>query len=144
MHPWPVTLPVDSPASKRVSGMFRPTPALVLAVALASATSVHAQARGATPPAQPYTGPVWSLPQSPQASLVFAANGGILGEIGKQARTSIELPAMPSYLPKAFIAVEDQRFYKHDRVDYVGVLGAGIGAITGDGLRGASTITQQL
>ncbi|HEY1952257.1 MAG TPA: PBP1A family penicillin-binding protein, partial [Gemmatimonadaceae bacterium] len=49
----------------------------------------------------------------------------------------------PSYLPHAFVAVEDHRFYQHDGVDVVGIAGALKDNIFGE-RRGASTITQQL
>jgi penicillin-binding protein 2D len=86
----------------------------------------------------------WQIVNLPQSSLVFARDGSLLGEIGRQLRTSIPLRLMPSYLPHAFIAVEDQRFYQHDGVDLIGVAAAIKGKLLGEKLRGASTITQQL
>jgi penicillin-binding protein 1A len=50
----------------------------------------------------------------PQASLVFARDGSLIGEIGKEIRTSVPIKSLPSYLPHAFVAVEDHRFYQHD------------------------------
>jgi penicillin-binding protein 1A len=58
-------------------------------------------------------------------------------------RTSVFIRTLPTYVGKAFVAVEDQRFYQHDGVDLVGVAGALKDDILG-GSRGASTITQQL
>jgi penicillin-binding protein 1A len=126
-------------------------PALV-AVTL-GATSLHAQRRGTTTrsPAKPVirtsapqsTGEPWELIQPPQSSLVLARDGSLIGEIGKELRTSVALRTLPRYLPQAFVAVEDQRFYQHDGVDVVGVMGALKDAVLGDP-RGASTITQQL
>ncbi|MBW7934707.1 MAG: PBP1A family penicillin-binding protein, partial [Gemmatimonadaceae bacterium] len=58
-------------------------------------------------------------------------------------RTSVSIRTLPRYLPQAFIAVEDQRFYQHDGVDLVGIAGAVKDNLLG-GSRGASTITQQL
>jgi penicillin-binding protein 1A len=85
----------------------------------------------------------WRLVQPPQSSLVYAADGSLIGEIGKEWRTSVSIRTLPKYVPQAFVAVEDQRFYQHDGVDVVGVLGALKDAVQGDP-RGASTITQQL
>ena len=85
----------------------------------------------------------WRLVQPPQSSLVYAADGSLIGEIGKEWRTSVSIRTLPRYVPRAFVAVEDQRFYQHDGVDVVGVLGAIKDAVQGDP-RGASTITQQL
>ena len=97
----------------------------------------------ALPLAAQSTGPTWSIYTPPQSSLVYSRDGSLLGEIGAQWRTSVPLAALPLYVPQAFIAVEDQRFYTHDGVDLVGIAGALKDAATGHP-RGASTITQQL
>jgi penicillin-binding protein 1A len=74
---------------------------------------------------------------------VLARDGSLIGEVGTQIRTSVPLSSLPKYVPQAFIAVEDQRFYQHDGVDIVGIAGAIKDNILGD-RRGASTITQLL
>ncbi|MCP1101448.1 penicillin-binding protein 1A [Aequitasia blattaphilus] len=52
---------------------------------------------------------------------------------------------IPEDLQHAFVAIEDERFYKHNGVDLQGVVRAGIKGITsGSFSEGASTITQQL
>ena len=89
------------------------------------------------------TGDAWRIVAMPQASLVLAADGSLVGEIGRARRVLVPLRAMPKYLPQAFVAVEDQRFYQHDGVDLVGLAGAIKDAVRGEA-RGASTITQQL
>ncbi len=78
-----------------------------------------------------------------QSSLVFARDGSLIGEIGKEWRRNISIRTLPAYVPNAFIAIEDQRFYQHDGVDVIGIAGAIRDAVRGN-LRGASTITQQL
>ncbi|MFL5470228.1 MAG: transglycosylase domain-containing protein [Gemmatimonadaceae bacterium] len=85
----------------------------------------------------------WTILAMPQASLVFARDGSLIGEIGKEIRTSVSIKSLPKYLPQAFVAVEDHRFYQHDGVDVVGIAGALKDNIFGE-RRGASTITQQL
>src|SRR3982751_2458995 len=85
----------------------------------------------------------WTIVAMPQASLVLARDGSLIGEIGKEIRTSVSIKTLPSYLPHAFVAVEDHRFYQHDGVDVVGIAGALKDNIFGE-RRGASTITQQL
>jgi penicillin-binding protein 1A len=85
----------------------------------------------------------WAIVAMPQASLVLARDGSLIGEIGREIRTSISIKSLPSYLPHAFVAVEDHRFYQHDGVDVVGIAGALKDNIFGE-RRGASTITQQL
>ncbi|MFL5583953.1 MAG: transglycosylase domain-containing protein [Gemmatimonadaceae bacterium] len=85
----------------------------------------------------------WTILAMPQASLVFARDGSLIGEIGREIRTSVSIKSLPKYLPQAFVAVEDHRFYQHDGVDVVGIAGAVKDNIFGE-RRGASTITQQL
>ncbi len=103
---------------------------LTLAVAAAGAQDA--------PRAEP-----WRLITPPQSSLVYARDGSLIGEVGREWRTNVPLSSLPAYLPQAFIAVEDQRFYRHDGVDLLGVASAIKDNLLGD-RRGASTITQQL
>ena len=85
----------------------------------------------------------WRLIQPPQSSLVVARDGSLIGEIGKEWRTSVSIKSLPKYIPQAFVAIEDHRFYEHSGVDVIGIAGALKDAVTGSP-RGASTITQQL
>jgi penicillin-binding protein 1A len=76
--------------------------------------------------------------------VIFARDAStVIGEVGRELRTSVALRTLPRYLPAAFVAVEDKRFYQHNGVDVVGIAGALRDAIGGEA-RGASTITQQL
>jgi 1A family penicillin-binding protein len=85
----------------------------------------------------------WTIVPMAQASPVLARDGSLIGEIGKEIRTSVSIKTLPKYLGQAFVAVEDHRFYQHDGVDVVGIAGALKDNIFGE-RRGASTITQQL
>ena len=85
----------------------------------------------------------WTIVPVAQASLVLGRDGSLIGEIGKEIRTSVSIRTLPKYLPQAFVAVEDHRFYQHDGVDVVAIAGALKDNIFGE-RRGASTITQQL
>lgn len=85
----------------------------------------------------------WRIVPQPQSSQIFARDGSLIGEVGAQIRTNVTLRSLPRYVPQAFIAVEDHRFYQHDGVDMVGIAGAIKDNILGD-RRGASTITQLL
>lgn len=52
---------------------------------------------------------------------------------------------IPKYMADAFVAIEDERFYKHKGIDLQGIIRAGVVGITsGSFSEGASTITQQL
>jgi penicillin-binding protein 1A len=96
----------------------------------------------ASPPAN--SGPPWTIVDPPQSTLVYGSDGSLIGEIGRQLRTSVPIASLPAYVPQAFIAIEDHRFYQHNGVDVVGVLGAIKDRVIGRRARGASTITQQL
>jgi 1A family penicillin-binding protein len=85
----------------------------------------------------------WQIILPTQASVILARDGSFLGEVGKEARFSVPLRTLPKYVPQAFVAVEDQRFYEHDGVDLKGVAAAIKDNLLGE-RRGASTITQQL
>jgi 1A family penicillin-binding protein len=114
--------------------------AITLLAALAAITAGELQSQAA--PQQPAV-EAWQLITPPQSSQVYARDGSLIGEIGREWRTIVSLKTLPAYLPNAFIAVEDQRFYAHNGIDVVGIAGAIKDNILGD-RRGASTITQQL
>ena len=107
--------------------------AIVALVASGLATPLRAQSAAEA----------WQIVPQPQSSLVLARDGQLIGELGTQFRLSVPIRTLPTYVGAAFIAVEDQRFYKHDGVDVVGMAAAFKDALRGHA-RGASTITQQL
>ena len=123
---------------------------LLTSAAPLSAQAVAAQAPAVQPSAAPArgTGQPWQIVPQPQSSLVYARDGSLIGEMGRESRTSVPIRTLPKYVGQAFVAVEDQRFYQHDGVDLIGVAGAIKGklldGITGGHRGGASTITQQL
>jgi len=86
----------------------------------------------------------WRIVAQPQSSEILARDGSLIGEVGRELRTSVSIRSLPRYVPQAFVAVEDQRFYQHDGVDMIGIAGAIKGKILGEQRGGASTITQQL
>lgn len=60
-------------------------------------------------------------------------------------RVAVSKDKIPEDLGNAFVAVEDERFYKHNGVDMHGIIRAGYKMLSsGDMSQGASTITQQL
>lgn len=62
----------------------------------------------------------------------------------EENRKTISISEMPEYLPKAYIAIEDKRFYSHSGVDVKRTAGAILGVLTGNSSYGGSSITQQL
>jgi penicillin-binding protein 1A len=80
-----------------------------------------------------------------QASLVLDAKGGVLGSFYRERRTLVPLRSLPRYVPMAFVAIEDQRFFQHEGVDPLRIVGAiRDNVIEGFGASGGSTITMQL
>jgi len=61
-----------------------------------------------------------------------------------EKRKTVSLSEMSPYLPKAYIAIEDKRFYSHNGVDIKRTAGAILGTETGNSSYGGSSITQQL
>ncbi len=105
--------------------------------------SGSARTANTTAPAT-FTGDPWRIVDMPQSTLVYGRDGSLIGEIGREIRTSVPLASLPPYVPLAFIAIEDRRFYQHNGVDVIGVIGALKDRFIGRRMRGASTITQQL
>jgi penicillin-binding protein 1A len=79
-------------------------------------------------------------------SAVFASDGTRLGFIqADQLRTPVGWNEIPTDLKNATVAIEDQRFYKHNGVDLTGIFRAAVKDVTnGAALQGGSTITMQL
>lgn len=76
---------------------------------------------------------------------VYSADGQLIGEFGEERRAVVKLAQVPKSLVDAIVAAEDERFYQHGGVDYVGVARAALSNFTSGGVRqGASTITMQV
>lgn len=82
------------------------------------------------------------------SSFVYDTDGNQIAKLVTSGsnRINVTLDKVPDYLQKAFIAIEDSRFYEHNGVDVIGIVRAGVSGVM-NGLNfssGASTITQQL
>jgi len=76
---------------------------------------------------------------------VYSAEGLLIGEFGEERRAVVKIDAVPKQMREAILAAEDERFYQHGGVDYVGVLRAALSNFMSGGARqGASTITMQV
>jgi penicillin-binding protein 1A len=76
---------------------------------------------------------------------IYTADGVLIGEFGEERRSFIPIADVPQQLKNAVIAAEDERFYEHPGIDYVGVLRAAWANLAAGGRRqGASTITMQV
>ncbi|HYW32686.1 MAG TPA: PBP1A family penicillin-binding protein [Gemmatimonas sp.] len=121
----------------------RQLPLVFAALVTVGGPQAHAGAQAAPVPTASQSNDAWRIITPPQATVVLARDGTMIGEMGRERRLSISLRTLPKYVGQAFIAVEDKRFYQHNGVDLVGIAGALKDAVQGD-LRGASTITQLL
>jgi len=91
--------------------------------------------------------PIQSLeiPKRPPSVLILGLNGATLATRGDMGGAEVPLREMPDYVPKAFVAIEDRRFYSHHGIDPWGILRAGVRDVLHRGAtQGGSTLTQQL
>lgn len=81
-----------------------------------------------------------------ETGLVYDSKGKLLKAYkGEKDSYYIEYKDIPEIVVKTFVAVEDQKFYKHQGVDYLAILRAVIAMVrNGEVTQGGSTITQQL
>jgi penicillin-binding protein 1A len=91
--------------------------------------------------------PIQSLeiPKRPPTIQIVGMDGSVLAQRGEMAGANIALKDLPPYLPKAFIAIEDRRFYSHFGIDPIGIFRAAVTNLLHRGVsQGGSTLTQQL
>ena len=99
-----------------------------------------------------FFGDTWNITEDDlvikmQNSITFDSEGNQLHELaGEENRKIIPLSEMGNYIPKAYVAIEDERFYKHSGIDLYRTAGAIFTYVThgGSSSFGGSTITQQL
>src|SRR6201991_2967229 len=85
------------------------------------------------------------IPKRPPTIEITGLDGSMLAQRGEMAGANVSLKELPPYLPKAFIAIEDRRFYSHHGVDPFGIARAAVANIMHRGVsQGGSTLTQQL
>jgi len=87
-----------------------------------------------------------TVPKRPPNIAILGSDGTLLANRGETGGREVVLNELPKYLPQAFIAIEDHRFYSHWGIDPVGIGRAIIKNIIriGGGIQGGSTLTQQL
>lgn len=98
----------------------------------------------------------WVTPQLPSVTSlheirlgvplkVYTRDGKLIGEFGAERREPLTYSQLPKPLVQAFLAAEDDQFFKHSGVDVAGLARAAvILATTGEKRQGGSTITMQL
>lgn len=82
-------------------------------------------------------------PRTVEASELYSADGKLLGRYFSENRQSVRYDSIAPNFFEALVSTEDERFYDHHGIDYVGLVAAFKDAARGHA-RGASTITQQL
>src|SRR5215210_2468760 len=86
-----------------------------------------------------------AVPKRPPNIAILASDGTLLANRGETGGRTVGLKELPPHLPKAFVAIEDRRFYDHFGIDVVGVSRALVRNLTHRGVaQGGSTLTQQL
>ena len=91
--------------------------------------------------------PIQSLeiPKRPPSVLILGDNGATLATRGDMGGAAVPIGELPDYVPNAFIAIEDRRFYTHRGVDPWGIARAFVAnALHRGTAQGGSTLTQQL
>jgi penicillin-binding protein 1A len=91
--------------------------------------------------------PIQSLevPRRPPTIQIVDVRGQPLATRGDMGGAAVPLRELPRYVPQAFVAIEDRRFYSHYGIDPFGILRAASANLMRRGVaQGGSTISQQL
>lgn len=76
---------------------------------------------------------------------VYTADGKLIAEFAEKRRVPVPYNQIPTQLINAVLATEDQRFFEHQGVDFLGLARAGLQLVlTGTKSQGGSTITMQV
>lgn len=83
--------------------------------------------------------------QPPVTTQILADDGTVIGEFYSQKRYLVPFDRIPMHVRQAFIAAEDDAFYRHSGIDATGILRALFNnMLHGGKVQGGSTITQQV
>jgi penicillin-binding protein 1A len=82
---------------------------------------------------------------APRDVTILDDHGRLVARRGLTQGATVNVESLPTYLPNAFIAIEDRRFRHHFGIDPVGMGRAGLrNMMAGHVVQGGSTLTQQL
>ena len=88
--------------------------------------------------------PLPPIERAPQVIFVDR-NGSRIGVRGGRFGPPVDIRPLPAYVPAAFVAIEDRRFYSHPGFDAAGIARAAAANLAEGGFaQGGSTITQQV
>lgn len=86
-----------------------------------------------------------AVPKRPPNIAILASDGTLIANRGETGGSSVPITELPPYLGKAFVAIEDRRFYQHFGIDLAGLARAIVRNVSaGRAEQGGSTLTQQL
>jgi penicillin-binding protein 1A len=86
-----------------------------------------------------------AVPKRPPNVAIMASDGTLIANRGEMGGSAVPIGELPPYVGKAFVSIEDRRFYSHFGIDPVGLGRAILRNIArGRAEQGASTLTQQL
>ena len=92
----------------------------------------------------PDTSKMFDVSRQPSISYLDQS-GALVAVRGSQFSPPVDLDQLPPYVPAAFVAIEDRRFYHHFGFDPIGMARMVVVDVkAGHAKQGASTITQQL
>lgn len=76
---------------------------------------------------------------------IYTADKVLIGEFGEERRNVLRFDEIPDVMKSAVLSAEDDRFYQHGGIDWIGVVRAGLtNLISMQKSQGASTITMQV
>lgn len=86
-----------------------------------------------------------AVPKRPPNVAILAADGTLIANRGETGGSAVPFKELPAHLGKAFVAIEDKRFYQHFGIDVAGIARAVVKNFTAGRMeQGGSTLTQQL
>ncbi|MBN2465242.1 PBP1A family penicillin-binding protein [candidate division WOR-3 bacterium] len=80
----------------------------------------------------------------PASTRILDYRGRVIFDFFQEKRRPVQLESIPSCLREAVVAIEDRRFYSHWGIDLARVPGLALSTVKRGGIKGTSTITQQL
>lgn len=94
---------------------------------------------------------IWSTDVSkledpaPQPTIIFDQHNKVASKVAASNIEGVGIKQIPDHLIQAVISTEDQRFYKHDGINYFAIAKAFVqNTVSGGIVAGGSTLTQQL
>ncbi len=86
-----------------------------------------------------------TVPKRPPNIAILSSDGQLIANRGETGGRNVLIRELPPYLPRAFVAIEDRRFYQHFGLDPIGISRALVTNLTSRRTsQGGSTLTQQL